>query len=487
MMTADSPIDGADLNARAERENRIELVLLRGVVENLRSNRVVVPLFGLAIMAMFPQWVAFSHLAGWYCQMMLALVPQLIVLTRFPGGDLNAGETRRWSRILAAANLFFIANWASLGLWMWAGGDKNSNHIMIQLILAATLAAHAAGTGACRTISRPALLFYLAAMTLVPLQGISFGPTELRSWVMALSAPLYVAFIAMVGRRNEKRARAAAIVAQERDELMAELVMAKLESDRGREKAEAASIAKSQFLANMSHELRTPLNAILGFSELIASRIFAKDPERNYEYADLINSSGKHLLALIDDILDLAKIEAGRWKLEDTDLDLHILARDALQLVTWRARDNAVTLVNAIAPDLALICGDERALKQILLNLLSNAVKFTPPAGRITAFAEVNAEGLAFGVADTGVGIAAEDQSHVFDSFGQGKHDIAIADKGTGLGLAIVKGLVEAHGGHISLKSQVVKGTCVTVQLPAERLRPRDRAPRREPAGLAAG
>src|SRR5206468_4479017 len=135
-----------------------------------------------------------------------------------------------------------------------------------------------------------------------------------------------------------------------RDSLLAELVMAKQESDRGRERAEAASLAKSQFLANMSHELRTPLNAILGFSELIATRMFDRQPERNYEYANLINSSGQHLLALINDILDLAKIEAGRWKLEEHAIDLHAAARDALQLVMWRARDNDVALVNAIPP-----------------------------------------------------------------------------------------------------------------------------------------
>jgi two-component system cell cycle sensor histidine kinase PleC len=484
-MTADNSTAITDAQAQAERENRIELTLLRGVVENLRANRVVVPLFGLAIMAMFPQWVGFNHLAGWYCQMMLGLVPQVVVLARFPTAALNEAQTRRWGRIVAAANLFFIANWASLGLWMWAGGDRNSNHIMIQLLLAATLAAHAAGTGACRTIARPALFFYLVAMTLVPLQGIAFGSTALRSWVMALSAPLYVIFIAMVARRNEKRARAAAVLALERDSLMAELVMAKQESDRGRERAEAASVAKSQFLANMSHELRTPLNAILGFSELIGSRIFAKEPDRNYQYAELIHSSGKHLLALINDILDLAKIEAGRWKLEDAELDLHVVVRDALQLVSWRARDNKVMLVNAIAPDLALIYADERAIKQILLNLLSNAVKFTPPLGRITAFAHANDDGLAFGVVDTGVGIAPEDQARVFDSFGQGKHDIAVADKGTGLGLAIVKGLVEAHGGHINLESEIGKGTRVTVQLPQDRLRAR--ALLSEPPALAAG
>ena len=140
MMAADNSTGITDARAQAERENQIELTLLRGVVENLRGNRIVVPLFGLAIVAMFPQWVGSNHLAGWYCQMMLGLVPQVIVLSRFPAGPLDGEQTHRWGRIVAVANLFFIANWASLGLWMWAGGDKNSNHIMIQLLLAATLA-----------------------------------------------------------------------------------------------------------------------------------------------------------------------------------------------------------------------------------------------------------------------------------------------------------------------------------------------------------
>jgi two-component system cell cycle sensor histidine kinase PleC len=458
------------MNAAAERENRLQLALLRTVVENLRSNRVVVPVFGLAIASLFSQWVRLDYLTGWYGQMLLGLLPQLIMLTRFPEAALTIGQTRRWTWIVAAANLFFVANWACLAIWLEAGG--NANPIMIQLMLAATLAAHAATTGACRAIARPALLLYLVAMTLVPLQGLVAQTDVTRSILMALSAPVYVGFMAVVARRNEKRARAAIVLTQERDSLLAELVMAKLESDRGRERAEAASLAKSQFLANMSHELRTPLNAILGFSELIATRLFERHPDRNYEYADLINSSGKHLLALINDILDLAKIEAGRWKLEEAELNLHIIARDALQLVTWRAKDNDVALVNAIPADLGLLYADERALKQILLNLLSNAVKFTPAGGRVTAFARRSGEDFCFGVMDTGVGIAPEDQQQVFDSFGQGKHDIAVAEKGTGLGLAIVKGLVVAHGGHISLESQVGKGTCVTGHLPPERLRP---------------
>ena len=486
-MKADNPIWAQDPSKEAERENRLQLALVRTAVENLKSTRVVVPIFGLAILSLFSQSTPLDHRLAWYGQMLLGLIPHLIMLARFPEGALPPDETRRWTKIVAAANLFFIANWASLGLWLWAGHSPNANPVMVQMILAVTMAAHAANTGACRAIARPALLIYLAAMLLVPIQGLMSDEPVTRFIVMALAAPLYVGFMAIVGHRTEKRARAAITLTQERDSLLAELVMAKLESDRGRERAEAASVAKSQFLANMSHELRTPLNAILGFSELIATRIFERDPDRNYEYANLINSSGKHLLALINDILDLAKIEAGRWKLEEHEVDLHILARDALQLVMWRARDNDVALVNGIPADLGLVYGDERAIKQILLNLLSNAVKFTPGGGRVIAFAHGGEEDFCFGVRDTGVGIAAEDQSRVFDSFGQGKHDIAVADKGTGLGLAIVKGLVEAHGGRISLESQIGQGTCVTVHLPPDRLRPRAPAQPEKTAALAAG
>jgi two-component system cell cycle sensor histidine kinase PleC len=473
-MTSDNPIWVTDLQADAERETRIHVALLRGVVENLKRNRLVVAIFGLAICAMFPQWVGLERLAGWYIQMLVGLVPQLIVLANFPQATLPDEDMRRWTRRVAAANLFFVANWASLGLWFWASGNKNSNHIMVELLLAASLTAHAANTGACRAISRPAVWLYLAVLMGIPLQGLFLPETFTRCAVMSLSAPLYVGFIILIIRRNSARARATIVLAQERDSLMAELVIAKLKSDRGREQAEAASRAKSQFLANMSHELRTPLNAILGFSEIISSRLFERDTARTVEYAGLIHSSGKHLLALINDILDLAKIEAGRWQLAETELDLRYIAEDALQQVMWRAKSNNVVLENAIAPGLETVYADERAIKQILLNLLSNAAKFTPANGKITVFASRHSDGgMLLGVSDTGVGIAPEDQAKVFDSFGQGKHDVAIAEKGTGLGLAIVRGLAEAHHSQVHLESQVGKGTCVTLHLPAVRVRAR--------------
>ena len=141
-MAADSPTWVTDINASEERENRVRLALLRGVVESLKANRAAVPVFGVAIAAMFSQTVSMGHLAGWYCQMMLGLVPQAILLTRFPTTILSSAEAKIWTRRIAVVNLFFVANWASLGVWFWAGG--NASHLTIEMILAATLAAHAA-------------------------------------------------------------------------------------------------------------------------------------------------------------------------------------------------------------------------------------------------------------------------------------------------------------------------------------------------------
>jgi len=474
-MNSHSPSWITDLHADEECEKRTELALLRGVVESITSNRLVVPIFGLAVCAMFSQGVPFKFLAGWYIQVLIGILPQIIVLSLIPAGSLSGEALRRWSIRVALANLFVIASWSTLGVWLWLPGDTNSNHIMIELLLAATFAAHAAITGGCEAIARPALGLYLLVLVAVPLQGVFVPETFTRSALMVAVAPLYVGFVALISKRNRKRARAAIMLAQERDTLMAELVMAKLESDRGREQAEAANRAKSQFLANMSHELRTPLNAILGFSEIISSKIFAKDDERTVEYASLIHSSGKHLLALINDILDLAKIEAGRWQLQEAELNLHAIAADSLQQITWRAQNDNIILENAVDPALDGIFADERSIKQILLNLLSNAVKFTPENGTVKVFARRHADGgMILGVSDTGIGIAAEDQAKVFDSFGQGKHDVAIVDKGTGLGLTIVKGLAEAHGGTVRLESQVGVGTTVTLRLPAARVLSRE-------------
>jgi signal transduction histidine kinase len=215
----------------------------------------------------------------------------------------------------------------------------------------------------------------------------------------------------------------------------------------------------------MSHELRTPLNAIIGFSEILAEKMFGEINEKQTEYLQDILESGRHLLSLINDILDLSKIEAGRMELEATDFDLPIAIENALILVRERATRRGITLGHTIDERLGMLHGDERKVKQVLLNLLSNALKFTPEGGRIDVRAGVHDAVAEVSVTDTGVGIAPEDQEAVFEEFRQ----VGTADKkveGTGLGLALSRKFIELHGGRIWVKSEVGKGSTFTFSLP---------------------
>jgi signal transduction histidine kinase len=235
-------------------------------------------------------------------------------------------------------------------------------------------------------------------------------------------------------------------------------------ADKSRQ-LEAASRHKSEFLANMSHELRTPLNAIIGFSEVLTERMFGELNDKQEEYLKDIYASGQHLLSLINDILDLSKIEAGRMELELTDFDLPQAITNALTLVRGRAERHSIVLHLAVDERLGSIRGDERKIKQVLLNLLSNALKFTPEGGRVDVRASVVDAMAEVSVTDTGVGIAPEDQEAVFEEFRQ----VGTADKkveGTGLGLTLSRKFIELHGGRIWVKSQVGVGSTFTFTLP---------------------
>jgi two-component system, NtrC family, sensor kinase len=228
---------------------------------------------------------------------------------------------------------------------------------------------------------------------------------------------------------------------------------------------ELASQHKSEFLANMSHELRTPLNAIIGFSEVLSQRMFGEINDKQAEYLADILESGRHLLSLINDILDLSKIEAGRLELERGEFDLPGAIQNALILVRERAQRRGVALDRSIDERLGTIHGDERKVKQVLLNLLSNALKFTPEGGRIDVRASVRNGAVEVSVTDTGVGIAPEDQEAVFEEFRQ-VGSAAKKVEGTGLGLAISRTFIELHGGRIWVESEVGKGSTFTFTLP---------------------
>jgi GAF domain-containing protein len=231
---------------------------------------------------------------------------------------------------------------------------------------------------------------------------------------------------------------------------------------------EVASQHKSEFLANMSHELRTPLNAIIGFSEVLAEGMFGEINDKQAEYLRDILESGRHLLSLINDILDLSKIEAGRMELEATDFDLPAAIDNALTLVRERAGRRGIALGRTIDEQVGMIRADERKVKQVLLNLLSNALKFTPEGGRVDVRAAVNEGMVEVSMADTGMGIAPEDQEAVFEEFRQ----VGTAAKkveGTGLGLALSRKFIELHGGRIWVKSEVGVGSTFTFTLPLSR------------------
>lgn len=245
--------------------------------------------------------------------------------------------------------------------------------------------------------------------------------------------------------------------------------------------ANSANDAKSMFLANVSHELRTPLTSIIGFSEILLNeRMGPLGAPAYHEYAESIRDSGNDLLGLINDILDISKIEAGRMELHEDEEELTHIVGACLRLVGQRARDAGLEIVNLVPEDLPRLFADVRSLKQVLLNLLSNAIKFTPEGGSITLSAGLGARGeLWLSVQDTGIGIAVQHQTLVFEPFEQVENVASRRYRGTGLGLPIAKKLVQLHGGDMILESALAEGTKVTMILPDDRVlaRPLARAP----------
>ena len=229
---------------------------------------------------------------------------------------------------------------------------------------------------------------------------------------------------------------------------------------------EVANQHKSAFLANMSHELRTPLNAIIGFAQMLGARYFGELTDKQAEYVKDIIASGKHLLSLINDILDLSKIEAGRMDLETDHFDLRAVLGNALTLVRERAQRGGIALRLEVSPQLTTWRGDERKLKQVVLNLLSNAVKFTPRGGEVCVSVKLCDGAVQIAVSDSGIGIALENQKMIFEAFRQVGTNISQKHEGTGLGLALARRFVELHGGTIRVESAPGKGSTFTVTLP---------------------
>ena len=437
------------------------------------ANMLVAPLAAILLSLVEYRLLPLWHLVFWPCALALSYVVGTLYYRRLLAiSDHSPADIRRRARAFARLTIILGAIWCAMCFDLIVPNNIESEAVMFTA-LACSLSAWSS-IGAYHLASAAAAMpGYLITLVAMPFAASPSGSYLIAGLAIGYWILMRTHLMVNYGTRERML-----LLEHERSGLIDNLKAAKDESDAARYRAEQASQAKSAFLANMSHELRTPLNAILGFSEIIATKAMGPAAMEQYaEYGGYIHGSGEHLLSLINDILDLAKIEAGRLNLRESEIDMRVAMDDVARLMGARAAAGGLTLAVHVERAFPNVFADERAVRQILVNLASNAIKFTQPGGRVTAFAGVLADGsLTFGIDDNGIGIPLEDQAEVFESFGQGRHDAVLADKGTGLGLPIVKGLAEAHGGRVTLESARSKGTRVTVILPPERARARLRA-----------
>jgi two-component system cell cycle sensor histidine kinase PleC len=371
-------------------------------------------------------------------------------------------EVAPWFGRITAMQATISAAWGVLP-WLFWDGASEINHLFIVAAMLTVVAG--------LVVSRGSHMDMLAA-SLVPVSlssavRLALGGTVL-DFCLAAIVPLFALLMWANGRPLIRRMDEDSRLRFQVEDLARELEETRDDALRKRFEAETANASKTAFLANMSHELRTPLNAILGFSEIIAQECFGPvGSDRYREYAGDIHSSGAHLLSLINDLLDVAKIEAGKMDIQPSLLDARRTFDIALKLIASKAREKHQELIIEIDPSAPALYADERALKQVLINLVSNAVKFTPEGGRITVVGSLARGGeFQIMVQDNGPGIAREKLDKIFTPFSQVDNRYDRQAGGTGLGLALVRGLAELHGGRAWLESETGKGCAAYVVLP---------------------
>ncbi len=417
-------------------------------------------------------WIDWQIIVGWT---LLTTFAQCVnttnankFLRRLKESPLSERESKIWVGRLACCTLFYSGSWASCLVLFWVDGTLLNNFYLLALV--------AISLAPITLLNSSFLInfFCAAGISSVFMLSTLLSHPDPVYWAMAVVYGMF--FVAMSGHaiRINRGGRRLIEMSTEKTELIEALSQAKKKSDEARAAAEDASHAKSQFLANMSHELRTPLNAIIGFSEVISREVFGPlENEKYHQYSGDIHSSGRHLLALINDILDLSKIEAGQYSIFEERVDLSIIADDCHKLLDLRASVNDIKIERRFSRSLPELHADKRAVRQIWLNLLTNAVKFAPSGSRVHIVADYGSDGsFCIGVHDEGPGIAEDELEKVMETFGQGKEGVSRPGSGTGLGLSIVKGLAEAHGGRFTLESELGVGTRASVVFPRNRVLP---------------
>jgi two-component system cell cycle sensor histidine kinase PleC len=462
------------LHLEGEKNPRVLKAQLDVIADVGRVSWVTTPLWALAL-----AWLgsASCGLFGRQDVAVAAISPLLVSVVSFAcygiytlyrrQVGLDGAALRRWFLYFAGIQVAISAAWGSLPWMVWTDGDL-LNHLYILLAVTAILSS--------LMLSRASsVVLFLAGM--IPILAL----TSLRfvlggGWIdsaLALLTPLYGAHLFLDGRRFIARLQEDARLRFNIEDLAAALTKARDEAVKKRFEAENASASKTAFLANMSHELRTPLNAILGFSDLIDQQAMGPAAlERYSDYAHDIHASGEHLLSLINDLLDVAKIEAGRMEIQPVALDPERESDHAVRLMAAKLAEKDLQLTVAMAADLPSVVADERAFRQVLLNLLSNAAKFTQQGGRIAVTCEQSGEGLQICIDDNGPGIPAGRLAHIFQPFSQIDNRYDREAGGTGLGLTLVQGLMHLHGGKVWLESAEGRGVKAHLYFPSTMPRP---------------
>ncbi len=440
--------------------------LIVGYAEGRVAAAVFPPLMAITVALVAAIWVDPVLTMAWVGLVLTVNAIMLFTCRRFLKQGNEVGRHQGWKNRFIALEVVQAIAWAMFlmipGIFEGVATQIIA-FVATLMVIAAAAATSAALPGAVLAGTLPFAIAFVIAIGLDP-----------RPHLLALAAAIVFAelYFVMLSGRLYRHTIEGLTMRAESEALVAELEQAKANSDDARQRAETANLAKSRFLATMSHELRTPLNAILGFSEVMKSEVFGPLPNPTYkEYASDIHASGQHLLNLINEILDLSRVEAGRFELNEEPVNLLYSAEDAVRLVQLRARNKGVTLKETYEPGMPTLWADARAIRQIFLNLLSNAIKFTPAGG--TIFIKVGwtmSGGQYLSVRDTGVGIPDDEIPTVLSSFGQGTNALKAAEQGAGLGLPIVQGFAELHGGGFSLKSKIRVGTEVLVTFPPERV-----------------
>ena len=420
---------------------------------------------------------------GWETLIALAHATRLVLWRAYRSAP-RPLDPSPWLRWFALSALAIGLAWGSLALAIPAGSGNS------QIVIYAFAHAIMAGAAVAHSAYPPSVDAVVWPIS-IPLMLVSCWIGDPAHLAMVLLLPLFATAMSIVGRRLNHLRTEASSGRRERERMKAEfavrdsqlaaarvdLAQAKqrLESAnedlvRAHAEAEAASRAKSEFLANMSHELRTPLNAIIGFAEVIERETFGPAGPRYREYASDIHGSGRHLLQVINDILDLSKVEAGQMLLHEARLDPALVMQGCVRLIKPRAAKSNVRIYTAFDPGLPVLLADEARLRQIGLNLMSNAVKFTKAGGRVSISTGLDsAGGITIAVADSGIGMTADEIRIALEPFRQVTSSLSRTNEGTGLGLPLTKTLVELHGGELDIASVPGRGTTVTVKFPPSR------------------